>query len=266
MLAIKAIIRPTSLEEAFDLVQDNSCRILGGGAFLRLSNDLTIQKAVDLESLDLKGITEYEDHFEIGAMTSIRALETHDGLNHYFNHFLSDAVGHIVGVQLRNIATVGGTIYPKYGFSDLITSLLALDTTVVLVDKEMPLTEFLETPIKNNIIRCIKISKNNEQTCFKMVRNSKADFAMLNIAVSKSNNCYKISVGARPSVASLAYKAMAYLNSCDVLTEEHIDETAILAMDELSFGDNRLASGFYRKAMCKVMIKRALMEVLDNEN
>ena len=32
-----------------------------------------------------------------------------------------EAVRHIVGVQFRNCATVGGSIYGRFGFSDVLT-------------------------------------------------------------------------------------------------------------------------------------------------
>ena len=35
---------------------------------------------------------------------------------------------HIVGVQFRNCATIGGSIWGRYGFSDVLTMFLAMDT------------------------------------------------------------------------------------------------------------------------------------------
>ena len=39
---------------------------------------------------------------------------------------MREAVRHIVGVQFRNCATVGGSVYGRFGFSDVLTLLLAL--------------------------------------------------------------------------------------------------------------------------------------------
>ena len=41
-----------------------------------------------------------------------------------------ESLCHIVGVQFRNCATVGGSIYGRYGFSDVLTMFLGMDTWV----------------------------------------------------------------------------------------------------------------------------------------
>ena len=50
----------------------------------------------------------------------------------YTNGAVKEALRHIIGVQLRNTATVGGSVWGRFGFSDVITLLLAMDTLVVL--------------------------------------------------------------------------------------------------------------------------------------
>ena len=75
---------------------------------------------------------EDEDSFTIGAMTSLRALETHEGLQEAFGSLLKDALKDIVGVQFRNTATLGGSLYSRFGFSDVLCALLCLDAEVIL--------------------------------------------------------------------------------------------------------------------------------------
>lgn len=128
---IKDYIRPKSLEEAYELLSSNkNSRILGGGAFLRLGSKC-INTAIDLCDLDLNYIKETDEGIEIGAMTTFRDLEKSQILKEYFGNLLADALKGIVGVQFRNYVTVGASVYSKYGFSDLITALLALDCTLV---------------------------------------------------------------------------------------------------------------------------------------
>ena len=50
-------------------------------------------------------------------MTSLRTLETHPALNAWCQNMLCDSVKDIVGVQLRNMATLGGSLYSRFGFS-----------------------------------------------------------------------------------------------------------------------------------------------------
>ncbi len=45
---------------------------------------------------------------------------------------MKEALRHIVGVQFRNTATVGGSIAGRFGFSDVLTILLSMDCHVRL--------------------------------------------------------------------------------------------------------------------------------------
>ena len=70
----------------------------------------------------------------IGAIFSYikRQLEQHEGLNAYTNGAIRNAVKDIVGVQFRNMATLGGSIWGRFGFSDVLTVFLAMDCYVEL--------------------------------------------------------------------------------------------------------------------------------------
>ena len=73
-----------------------------------------------------------KSEFRIGAMASLRALELHEGLAAYTNGAMRESVRHIVGVQLRNLATVGGSLYSRFGFSDVLSAVMAMDCSVEL--------------------------------------------------------------------------------------------------------------------------------------
>lgn len=92
----------------------------------------TIHTGIDLSQLGLDQIVENEEAIEIGAMCSLRMIETHPLMNEYFSGIVAESVKDIVGVQFRNCATIGGSIYSRFGFSDILTVLLALDTYVEL--------------------------------------------------------------------------------------------------------------------------------------
>ena len=93
---------------------------------------ITKRTIVDLSGLGLDAIEEKEGEFSIGCMCSLRQLETHEGLNRYFDGIFRECTRNIVGVQMRNCATVGGSIFARFGFSDILTCLLALDAYVEL--------------------------------------------------------------------------------------------------------------------------------------
>ena len=131
MITIQNYVRARSLEEAWQLNQNKRSRILGGMLWLRLGS-ATVNTAIDLCDLGLNTIEETQEQFSIGAMVTLRDLERHPGLNDYSHHAVADAVKDIVGVQFRNMATVGGSIWGRFGFSDVLTVFLAMDTYVQL--------------------------------------------------------------------------------------------------------------------------------------
>lgn len=55
-------------------------------------------------------------------------------LKERFGSLFADMTGHIVGVQFRECATFGGSVWGRFGFSDILTGLLALDCEVELAE------------------------------------------------------------------------------------------------------------------------------------
>jgi len=253
------LVQPETIDDAYKiLMAKKNNTVLGGCAFLRLSSS-RIGTGVELSKLNLNYIAEEQDYIEIGAMTTFRDIETNAILQEYFNGILPQAVSHIIGVQFRNVVTVGASVYAKYGFSDLITALLALDTEVQLYKGgRMPLVEFLERPYEKDLLTKIFIRKNQRRASYHNLRSSASDFPIINVAVSKLETEWLIVAGAMPSRAKIAPKASAELSKENI----DIERIAALAVEELVFGTNARATAEYRKAICKVLIARGIREVL----
>ncbi len=267
MITIKEYVRPESIDDAYNyLVLKKKGVLIGGGAFIRMGRK-NITTAIDLSKANLDTIKETEGDIEIGGMITFGDLEQSPILKSHFSNILALSVKDIVGVQLRNIVTVGGTVHSRYGFSDLITALLALDTKVKLYKQGIiPLEEFLaKGSAQLDILESIIIKKDSSKAVFKSMRNSKGDYAILNVAVSKLDGRFKISVGARPSRATLAYNTMDYLNK-NGYSHGNILKASEMASNETTFGTNSRGGKEYRREICKVLIKRALLEVIGNEN
>lgn len=262
MLSIENYTFPSTLAEAYQLLQaDRKNTILGGCHFLKMGGK-KIATAIDLARLELDFIREKATTIEIGAMTTFRALETSPLLAAYFNGILPKSVRDIVGVQFRNMATLGATVYSRYGFSDLITALLALDAAVVLYQAgQVPLAEFLRASGGRDILVKVIIPKTDRKAAFQMMRNSYSDFAILNVAVSRKDDDWKVVVGARPQQAAIAKAASAFLAKSN-LTSDEIEQAAVLAAEELTFSSNIRGSQDYRAAVCRILVQRAILEVL----
>ena len=110
MLRIREYRKVESLEEAYELNQKKTNRIIGGGLWMKIG-DRNLMTAIDLSGLGLDQISETEDEFVIGCMATLRDLEVHPGLNAYTDGAVKQSVCHIVGVQFRNCATVGGSLF-----------------------------------------------------------------------------------------------------------------------------------------------------------
>ena len=159
MLTIREYKKVQSLEEAWELNQKRANRVIGGMMWMRLG-DSNFQTAIDLSGLGLDTIEETEDEFRIGCMVTLRQLETHPGFVSYTQNMCKESLRHIVGVQFRNLATVGGSIYGRYGFSDVLTLLIGLDSYVELYKGGIvPLREFAKGKPDNDILVQIIIKK-----------------------------------------------------------------------------------------------------------
>lgn len=259
-MKIKEYLKPASIQEAYELCSKGAV-IVAGGAFLNLS-DREIEQALDLSELGLNDINETNDYVEIGAMATLRDIENSQIIKGNFNGVLSKAAGVIMGVQLRNYATLGGSVYPRYGFSDILTALLALNAEVVLYKTgTISLEDYLETSLDADILLQVRISKNVSKSAFTCMKKSYTDFSVLNAAAAVINGELRLCAGARPARARLAEAAISFLKQ-NGISAENAEEAAGIAAEELQFASDTRASGEYRQELCKTLVKSCILEVL----
>lgn len=263
MFTMNNLVQPDTVEEAYKILTEKKFNtVLGGCAFLRMGSK-RIDTGIELSKLNLNGISEDEEHIIIGAYTTYRDLETSTLMKEHFCGVIPTSIKDIIGVQFRSMVTVGASVFSKYGFSDLIPSLLVLDCEVELFKGgRMKLSEFMERPYEKDILTRLYLKKADMKAAYAHLRNSVSDYSILNAAVSKAGSEFIIAVGARPAKAKIAEKASAFLSGSD-LTDESIDKAASLASEEIGFGSNMRGSEAYRKSLCKVLVKKAVKEVLE---
>ena len=152
MLTIQNYVRAGSLEEAYALCQKKNNVVLGGMLWLKMQRN-RVDTAIDLSGLGLDQIEETDSDYHLGAMVTLRQLELHPGLDRLTQGAMAESVRHIVGVQFRNLATVGGSVFGRFGFSDVLTLLLALEARVVLYHGgEQSLADFAAAPRQRDIL------------------------------------------------------------------------------------------------------------------
>ena len=262
MYTIHKYAKAETLEEAFALNAKKANVILGGTLWLRQGSRM-IQTAIDLDRLGLDKIEETADAFVIGCMVKLRDLELSEDLNDWTQGAVRASVQHIVGTQFRNCATIGGSIFGRFGFSDILTCLLALETEVELYQRgTIPLAEFINLPPDNDILVHIIIKKLPRQIHYEAFRAAATDFPLLTCAVSLGGGGIRTAIGARPGRAVLLTDPEGHL--VGGLTKTAIESYAAFVEKNTAFGKNMRASAAYRRALAPVLVRRSL-EALGGE-
>ena len=273
MLEIRSFRRAESLEEAWELNQKKTNRVIGGMLWLKMSRG-RCGTAIDLSGLGLDRIEEDDEAFRIGCMATLRQLETHPALNAYSCGAVRDAVKSIVGVQFRNLATVGGSVWGRFGFSDVLTVFTALGASVELYKRGiLPIEEFAALPYDRDLLVRIIVPKcgaGKAGFAALSVRNSATDFPVLTVAagcfhggndaVGSGRLCpvIRVAVGARPQKAVLLEDPEGILK--DGVTAESAAAYGAWAAEQVPVGSNLRGSADYRKHLTEVLVRRALLK------
>lgn len=251
MMNIKNYVRPQSLEEAYALNQNKRSRIIGGMLWLKMTS-ASVTTAIDLCDLGLDTIEETEDSFSIGAMAALRQIELHEGLNRYTGGAAAKAVRDIVGVQFRNLATVGGSIFGRFGFSDVLTVFLAMDSYVELYKGGIvPLREFAQMKKDRDILVRLIVKKVPGTFAYEAMRITRTDFPVLTCAASNIEGRTRLAIGARPG------RALVLENPGDLDPQAF----AAFAAEHIPTEGNLRGSAAYRTHLVRVLAQRALSEL-----
>lgn len=259
MITFQKYLKAETLEEAYTLNQVKNNKIVGGMLWLRLGTP-TYNTVIDISGLGLDKIEEDDEQFKIGAMVTLRELETHKSLNDYTCNAICDAVKDIIGVQFRNLATIGGSIWGRFGFSDVLTIFMALDTYVELYKGGIvSLEEFSKMKYDRDILMNIIIKKKPCKCVYDSVRIQRTDFPVLTCATSIIDGDYRIVVGARSG------KARLYRDDNGILASGITEESAAHFAKELTkhvpTSSNSRGSKAYRSRLVNTLAERNLIRL-----
>ena len=261
MLNIQTYVRAKSLEEAYTLNQKRNARVLGGMLWLKMASN-TVGTAIDLCELGLDTIEEDETGFTLGAMATLRMLEQHPGLAAYTQNAAAKAVQDIVGVQFRNMATVGGSVWGRFGFSDVLTLLLAADARVNLYKAgALPIETFAVMPYDRDLLVSVTVPKYRDAAfAYKAMRIQRTDlprYTDVDSIVEPGE--YRLAVGARPGKAVLLRDENGLL--ADGITPESAAAFAAYAAQNVPTGANARGSAEYRTHLVEVLTRRCALEL-----
>jgi CO/xanthine dehydrogenase FAD-binding subunit len=146
--------KPTDLSAALALLKRKSPRTvpLAGGTWLnpRIGKEVSAEAVVDLSGLGLDQIERDADTLRLGAMVTLAAVTENETCRSLANGILAQTARRDATVNVRNAATVGGTIVVAPVDSELILALLALAAELSVQSEEITtwsLYQFLADPV-----------------------------------------------------------------------------------------------------------------------
>ncbi len=243
---ITAYHRPRTLDEALRLLTQPNTVPLGGGTLL---SQPTIDPVtvVDLQHLSLDTLRVNGINLEIGATLALQALLESE----HCPPALKSALKLEAPLNIRNAATVAGTLFSCDGRSPFATALLALDAKVTIVNRQssiVNLGEFL--PLRpRGLITSITMPL-NPKLAFEFVSRTPADKPIICAALTQWNS-------GRTRLALGGYGKCPLL-AMDGTEAEGLEAAASNAYHE---ANDEWASAEYRMDVAAVLAKRCLEKI-----
>ena len=237
--------RPETLDEALALLTQPNTFPLGGGTLLsHPMADATRVSVVDLQALGLDTLRAKGNDFEIGATCTLQSLLESE----YCPAALKTAIKLEAPINIRNSATVAGTLVASDGRSPFATSLLAMDAKITIVNPKSEIInigEFL--PLRpRGLITLITIPL-NVKFAFEFVSKTPADKPIVAAALSQWNS-------GRTRLALCGYGKSPIL-AMDGTEAEGLESAARNAYHE---ANDEWASAEYRMDVAATLAKRCL--------
>ncbi len=232
--------------------------------------------------VNLKGISSLSrvsyssgNGLRLGSLATVQAIESHPQVRRRYQALAAGATS-FAGVQVRNLATVGGNICNASPAGDTLPALLAFDAQCTVAgsagNRSLPLTEFFQGPgrtalVPGEILTEITLPTPLPNTGSLYIKHSPRgamDIATVGIASVISleddrRTCRdaRIALGA---VGPIPFRARAAEESLKgkALTQESLAEAAALAQEAATPIDDVRGTAVYRKAMVGALTLRTL--------
>jgi carbon-monoxide dehydrogenase medium subunit len=271
--------RPVTFDEALAvLAGDGAPTVIAGGTDLLVDikfRGFQPSRLVNINALDeLRYIREDQQGLRIGALTSVETLARDELVRRRYTA-IADATKKFASRQVRNLATIGGSLGRATPAGDLLPPLLALDATVLLArhgsEREIALADFFLGPRKTvlapgELVREIRVPIPSSRTGSSYARMSYRD--VLDLAIVGVASRLTIDEGGRIRGARVALAAVAprpiraprteALLEGEALRDGLIAEAGKIAASEATPISDQRASAEYRTLMTSVLTRRSL--------
>jgi probable selenate reductase FAD-binding subunit len=246
--------RPDNLPEALDLLSNAKEKAvpLGGGTFLNQPSTEPIS-VVDLQALDLNEISKKGNRILVGATVTLQQL-----LDSEFAYPYRTCIHHEATYNIRQVATIAGSIISSDGRSPLLTSLLAINVELEALPniERISLGEYLPLRgkrLQNHLIVRISIP-NNVKFAYQYVARTPADLPIVCAAVAQwPSGRTRIALGGFGDVPVLAMDG----------PENKGAETA--AQTAYREAADKWASAEYRSNVAGILAKRCVQAISESK-
>ena len=247
---ITAYYRPETLPEALDLLKEPDNLPLGGGTLLSTQKTASV-RVVDLQSLGLNTLQKKGDTLDIGATLTLQQLLESE----HTPDALKIALKLETPLNIRNAATVAGTLVAADGRSTFTAAMLALDAKLTILNPEseiLKLGDFLPLRpgnLRGALITAIEIPLNT-RLAFETVARTPADKPIVCVVLASWPS-------GRSRLALGGYGATPLL-AMDGTEAEGLEAAARNAFHEAA---DEWASAEYRSDVAATLTKRCLEEI-----
>jgi len=276
-----AVYEPTTLPEAIALLgsEGEAGAALAGGTDLLLRirrGGRKYRSVINLKRVHgLDGLTADETGtLTVGALTTFRTLERHPDIRRVFPA-LAEAAEVVAGVQLRNLATVGGNLGNASPSADSVPPLVALGATVQIEGahgtRTLPIEDALVGPGRTALapdelfarIILPTPAPSNGNAFIRFSPRSAMDIGIVSAAASVSldarGRCtnVRLALGAVSPTPLRATAAEDVLVG-DVLNDAALAQAGLLAAEAAQPISDIRGSADYRRAIVRVLTARVL--------
>lgn len=281
-------IKPSTIKEASNFIidhKDESRPFMGGtDVFVHMRDGIWKEKfLIDIKNLEgMKDISfDAKEGLSVGAAVTLNQIaENPDIIKHY--PLLVDAANTVGNYQLRNRATIGGSICNSQPDSDIVTACIPYDASLwIYGEKEefaTSLAKFFLKPGKSvlkpgELLMKIKFPIQPAGAVGKYIklgRNRVGDRAIVGVAVLgypdqnvPSGFTFRIAIASAGPIPLIPKEAEQILQSGQ-LDEGIIEKASNAAMVSAVPIDDTRASAQYRKWMVRNLTRKALHEIVEH--
>jgi carbon-monoxide dehydrogenase medium subunit len=274
---------PETLEDAIELLSKygREAKVLAGGTDLLVKMKQRViepKYIINIKRIrELAFIERREDYVAIGAATKLRTLEKSELIRTKFPA-LYEAIKSMAGIQVRNMATIGGNLCNASPAADTAPPLLVLDAKLKLLSKEgvrvISIGDFFIGPGRtilkpNELLTEILIPYSDEgvASAFIKIARTAMDLAKVNVAASlKTENevitDVKIALGSVAPTPIRAFEAEKSLIGKEY-NEENVRIAAEIASKEIKPITDIRSTAEYRREVTKVIVRDVLMKAYE---